>query len=139
MTTRKCEVCHDHQYTDFIILPGESQAMCSWCAIRKFKELQERIKTLETEFYNYKMSNSEMTSLRCQSIHDSLQTRCVRRGGHALKHAYPNLWMKKMNPSFWHALHEPSCFLNVDELGDKLGFEFVDQDNPPPSSAEKED
>lgn len=43
-----------------------------------------------------------------------------------------------MNPSFWEALQAPTSFLNVDELGDRLGFEFVDQDNPPPGGSEKE-
>lgn len=127
MTTKRCEICTDHQYTDFIILPGELQAMCPWCVYQRYEKLLARIETLETELEDYeRRPPQKMPSFRCESVNAGLGTRCVRRGGHALKHAYPNRLMKKMNREFWEALQDPKSTLNVDELGDRLAFTFVE-------------
>lgn len=126
MTTQKCAVCNDHQYTDFMILPGETQAMCPWCVYGRYEKMLARIETLETELNHYK--RNPVVCFRCEAVDESLETRCVRRAGHALKHAFPNRFMKRQNRELWEALQHPQSTLNVDELGDRLAFDFVDPD-----------
>lgn len=127
MPTQKCGICSDHQYTDFIILPGEIQAMCPWCVHKRYTALLARIETLETELEDFKRSTPpKMPPFRCESVDAGLETRCVRRGGHALKHAFPNRYMKENNRELWEAFQNPKSFMNVDELGDIRSFTFVD-------------
>ena len=109
-----------------LLLMGQSIVEIDLEPLRKeFDELKRTIKRLHEQSDR---GFVEPTPFRCEAVNEILGSRCVRRGGHALKHAFPNLVMKKSSPCFWEALQDSSSTLNVDELGDKESFEFVDQE-----------
>lgn len=66
---------------------------------------------------------------RCKEtreINDGLFSRCVRRKGHSLAHAFPSLWLYRNDRGYWHTLAEPSVVMTVREVErDGMGYDFV--------------